>query len=197
MPTCLFCVKSSNSDQNPIRHHKYQKRSGLGLLVGSSAHSRAGLGAWSTPNFELAHSAGGTWQGPGIRRPSHRMEVHVALLLLPKEEKCYFLSGCSSWLISVLGMWLFFNFFANIRRKKRGVEGGRCWCLLSLYFVQALPGLKGCPPHTGPTSLVQLTHLRSPPGRQVAEVGILSEVGRTSEPVTCSSGFHILGVQGV
>lgn len=39
---------------------------------------------------------GGTWQGPGRRRPSHRTEVRVSLLLLPKEEKCHFLSGSSS-----------------------------------------------------------------------------------------------------
>lgn len=38
MPTCLFCVKSSNSDQKPIRHHKYQKRSGLGWF-GDRAHT--------------------------------------------------------------------------------------------------------------------------------------------------------------
>lgn len=45
MPTCLLCVKSSNGDQNPVRHHKYQKRSGLGWWW-DEAYTAALGGPW-------------------------------------------------------------------------------------------------------------------------------------------------------
>lgn len=104
---------------------------------------------WHLGSCELLAGTqhGGTWQqGPGTWRPSHRMEIYVALLLLPKEERCRFLSGRPPWLISVADMWLFFNFSANVHRKRRGVEGRRCACLLSLLFCVGLPRTKGMSP---------------------------------------------------
>lgn len=95
-PTCLFRVKSSNNDQNPIGHHKCQKRSGRGLSRMACPQPSWGWHLVNS-NFSLPHSTeGGLGKGPahGACR-SHRAEAHVALLLLPKEEKCHFLSSAS------------------------------------------------------------------------------------------------------
>ena len=77
-------------------------------------------------------------------------------------------------------MWLFCNFSANIHRKRRGAEGGRCECLLSLYSVQAFSVLKGRLPHPKPMAHSAAEGPKSH-GHQVAEMGILSQVNRTSK----------------
>lgn len=126
--------------------------------------------------------AGGLSQTQAHSTPSQRTEIHIALLLLLKEEKCHFLSSGSSWLISEVGMWLFCNFSANTHRKRRGAEGMRYECLLSSYSEHAFPGVDRTFPLPQPVPTVQLRVPSQSHGHQVAEMGILSQVSRTLKP---------------
>ena len=165
--------------------------------MGSGAHSRTGAGTGSAPDFQLG--AGGLSQTQAHSTPSQRTGIHMALLLLLKEEKCHFLSSGSSWLISEVGMWLFCNFSANIHRKRRGAEGRRYECLLSSYSVHAFPGVDRTSPLPQPLPTVQLRVPRQSRGHQVAETGILFQVSRTLKPAFYffSSRLHIIIVRGI
>ena len=119
---------------------------------------------WPWVSSDFQWGAGGLSQTQAHSTPSQRMKVHLALLLLLKEEKCHFLSSGSSWLISEVGMWLFCNFSANIHRKRRGAAGRRCEYLLSSYSVHVFPGVDRTFPYPRPMASApesQVSHMAS------------------------------------
>ena len=67
----LLCVESSNSDQNPIRHHKYQKRSGLGWLWDQAHTAALGL---ALGQLRLSVGGRGTQPDPGTHHPQPKNE---------------------------------------------------------------------------------------------------------------------------
>lgn len=148
MPTCLFCVKSSNSDQNPIRHHKYQKRSGWGWLWDRAHTAELGLARGQLQTLSWYPVPGGLGEALADGAPAAERRITWLCGFCLRRRNATFSAAVVLDSLVVLGMGLFFNISANIRRKRRGMEGGRCSGLLSLYFMQALPGLKGCPTPT-------------------------------------------------
>ncbi|KAL0625273.1 hypothetical protein AAY473_004324 [Plecturocebus cupreus] len=115
--TCLFCVKSSNSDQNPIRHHKYQKR-----VKGTGPMHQA--------------TASGAEEGPEPPQASEVMwSVKLGILTQLIEPGRYSsLSPTYCWRFFIFILFLFFGApLSSPRLEYNGTISAHCsLCLLDL-----------------------------------------------------------------
>lgn len=177
MLTSLLCVESSVIK---IRSDIINTRKGQGWAGYGIRRTQPHWG-WPWVSSDFQWGGRGTQQTQAHSTPSQRMKVHLALLLLLKEEKCHFLSSGSSWLISEIGMWLFCNFSANIHRKRRGAAGRRCEYLLSSYSVHVFPGVDRTFPYPRPMPSAAESP-ESATWSASGRDGILSQVSRTLKP---------------
>lgn len=180
MPTCLLCVKSSNGDQNPVRHHKYQKRSGLGWWW-DEAHTAA-LG-WPWVNSRL--SAGTQCKGRLSQAGAHgapameRRVMWLCCFYCRRRNAIFSVVVLSDSLVKLACGYFVTSLQIFIEREGELKAGG-----VNVYWVcilvQAFSVLKGRLPHPKPMAHSAAEGPQSH-GHQVAEMGILSQVSRTSK----------------
>lgn len=191
MPTCLFCVKSSNNDQNPTGHRKYQKRSGLGWSRGQARAAERGWHLVSS-NFSLPHSAGVGVGGLGIWCPATERGLRLTWLrcFCPRRRNAIF----SAVLLLDSLVQLACGYLCRYLQKEQGCGGWAVLIFPELLFCAG--GWEDCPPHTRPTacSTAEGPEVTRPAS---GSTGSFIPVSSMSEPVLLSSGWHIFRVQGI
>lgn len=145
-------------------------------------------------SYFLCHTVRGGWvRGRTWRRVPQPQNRLTWLCCFCRRRRNAIFSAVILLDSSVVGMWLFCNFSANIHRKRRGVEGGRCSCFLSSYFVQR--GWEDCPLTPGPPPIGQPRDLRS--HGQQWQRWEFHPSQQNIKACNFSSGLHILRVQGL